>query len=191
MLSQPVINSVMKRTEHLQIDKVNVVKNLSNELDEDGIINLKILRLSNGGLEYLIDTRKSIPPTGTFGKLELLELVRLPDLIQICNGNLSRMEHIGRGVFEPQLFCNLKNLYICGCGKIRSMFSETVAKCMVNLQFLYIVRFWKLDEVVSTDTIEKEVSDMLGFPKLKEVTLHDLISFKSFRSQYICLTLFN
>ncbi|KAL2464575.1 Disease resistance protein [Forsythia ovata] len=188
MLSQPVINSVMRRTEHLQIDKVNVVKNLANELD--GIINLKTLRLSNGCLEYLIDTTKSIP-TGTFGKLELLELVYLHDLTQICNGNLPRMEHFGRSVSEPQLFSNLKNLYINGCGKIRSMFSETVAKCMVNLQFLYIVTCGKLEEVVSTDTIEDEVNDMLGFPKLIEVTLQDLISFKSFTSQYIPLTLFN
>ncbi|KAL2483299.1 putative disease resistance protein [Forsythia ovata] len=180
----------MRRTEHLQIDKVNVVKNLANDLDEDGIINLKTLRLSNGGLEYLIDATKSIP-AGTFGKLELLELVDLHDLTQICNGNLPRMEHFGRSVSEHQLFSNLKNLYINNCGKIRSMFSETVAKCMVNLQFLYIVTCRKLEEVVSTDTIENEVSDMLGFPKLKEATLQDLISFKSFTSQYIRLTLFN
>ncbi|KAL2464578.1 putative disease resistance protein [Forsythia ovata] len=190
MLFQPVINSVMRRTEHLQIDKLNVVKNLANELDEDGLINLKTLRLTFGGLEYLIDTTKSIP-TGTFGKLELLELVDLQDLIRICNGNLPRMEHFGRGVSEPQLFCNLKNLYICRCGKIRSMFSETVAKCMVNLQCLYIESCWKLEEVVSIDTTDNEVSDMLGFPKLKEVTLQGLISFKSFTSQYIRLTLFN
>ncbi|KAL2472158.1 hypothetical protein Adt_40294 [Abeliophyllum distichum] len=140
MLSQPVINSVMKRTAHLQIDKVNVVKNLSNELDEDGIINLKILRLSNGGLEYLIDTRKSIP-TGTFGKLELLELVRLPDLIQICNGNLSRMEHIGRGVSEPQLFCNLKNLYICGCASKNSRMVSALERN--PLQDGYVSYPWK------------------------------------------------
>ncbi|KAL2534949.1 NB-ARC domain-containing protein [Abeliophyllum distichum] len=189
-LSQPVINSVMRRTEHLQIEVVNVVKNLANELDEDGIINLKTLRLSYGGLEYLIDTTKSIS-TGTFGKLELLELVDLHNLTQICNGSLPRMEHFGRDVSEPQLFCNLKNLYICNCDKIRSMFSETIAKCMVNLQCLYIQNCWMLEEVVSTDTIENEVSHMLGFPKLKEVTLQDLFSFKSFTSQYIRLTLFN
>ncbi|CAA2965974.1 disease resistance At4g27190-like [Olea europaea subsp. europaea] len=87
MLLQPIINSLMKRTYYLHIKEAKVSKNLVSEIDGDGFINLKTLKLSCGDFEYLINATNSIP-SDTFGKLESLELKGLPNLTEICNGVL-------------------------------------------------------------------------------------------------------
>ncbi|CAA3012870.1 BON1-associated protein 2 [Olea europaea subsp. europaea] len=118
-----------------------------------------------------------------FGNLESLALENMHYLKAIHNGNLPRMEHVTRGVSEPALFCNLKQIIVYDCAKIKRLFSESVAKCMVNLQSLYLWSCRSLEEVISMDTQENEITESLSFPKLKEVLLDDLSRFISFRSQ--------
>ncbi|CAI9764621.1 unnamed protein product [Fraxinus pennsylvanica] len=84
------------------------------------------------------------------------------------------------------------------CNAIRSLFPESVANRLVNLQILFILKCVMLEEVVSTDARENEVTKtckMLEFPKLKKVRLVNLSRFKSFTSQsnsgVVHQTLFN
>ncbi|XP_022853612.1 disease resistance protein At4g27190-like, partial [Olea europaea var. sylvestris] len=179
MLLEPAFTSLMKRTYHLRIEANKVLKNLVSELDGNNFINLKSLFLSRGDFEYLIDATNTIP-NGNFGKLETLKLERLPKLIKIYNGNLPRV------VLEQPLFYNLVTVDIHFCDAITSLFQESVAKCLVNLQRLDISSCPMLEEVVSMDVRENKVaktSEMLEFPKLKEVHLNSLSRFKSFTSQ--------
>ncbi|CAI9765866.1 unnamed protein product [Fraxinus pennsylvanica] len=184
---RPGVLSGMKKLEVLCLGRyipiegedTKILKNVVSELDENGFINLKTLTLFQNDFEYLIDATNTIP-NGTFGKLESLELRYLPKLIEICNGNLPR------GVIKPQLFCNLTSVEISDCETIRSLFRESVANGLVNLQSLYISYCYMLEEVVSTDARENEVTKtckMLEFPKLKKVTLIYVRRFKSFTSQ--------
>ncbi|XP_022866204.1 disease resistance protein RPS2-like [Olea europaea var. sylvestris] len=188
-LSGPLLLGVlsgMKKLEELYLKCFNAIKgedakifkNLVCELEGNGFINLKTLILSHGDFEYLIDATNTIPG-GTFGKLEFLELNKLPKLREICNGNIPRV------VIEPSWFCNLLTVNIFDCESITSLFQESVAKCLVNLQSLTISSCQML-EVVSTDARENEViktCEMLVFPKLKIVDLKSLSRFKSFTSQ--------
>ncbi|CAA2935319.1 disease resistance At4g27190-like [Olea europaea subsp. europaea] len=191
MLLQPSLNTLMKRTYHLRIEANKVLKNVVSDLDGNGFINLKTLILSNGDFEYLIDATNAIP-NATFGKLESLKLEDLPKLIEICNGNIPGV------VFKPPLFCNLMTIQMYVCEAITSLFRESVAKCLVNLQRLDIAICSRLEEVVSTDTQGNEVTktcEMIEFPKLKIVDLTNLGRFKSFTCQSnsgdVCQTLFN
>ncbi|CAI9779658.1 unnamed protein product [Fraxinus pennsylvanica] len=193
MLLEPGLKSLMRRTDHLFIEEAKVWKNLSNEFHEHGFINLKTLKLLSCDFEYLIDATISIP-TGMFVKLELLELEGLHNLIEICNGHVP-MKHLLGHISKPSSFSNLVTLKIDDCDAIRNLFRESVAKCMGNLQILCISRCEMLKEVVSPDTEQNEVTDMLEFPKLREIMLRSLKSFKSFRSESnkvgAMLTLFN
>ncbi|CAI9765705.1 unnamed protein product [Fraxinus pennsylvanica] len=152
------------------------------ELDEDYFINLNWLELDYLDSEYLIDAAGSVP-RGIFRNLELLELSNMSRLKEICNANFPRMEHLTRGVSQPALFYNLKDIRVSGCAKIKRMFSESVAKCMVNLQNLSLSFCMSLEEVVSMDTQENEITEPPSFPKLKRVVLYQLMRFVRFGSQ--------
>ncbi|CAI9765709.1 unnamed protein product [Fraxinus pennsylvanica] len=179
MLSEPGMKSLMRKSEQLSLS----VKGWNNpviELAEDGFINLKSLKLNLLDSEYLIDNAGSIP-SDIFRNLESLSLTRMSRLKEMCNANFPRMEHVTRGVSEG-LFCNLKNFNARDCDKMKRMFSQSVAKGMVNLEELTI-RLCPSLEVVSVETHESEITEPLSFPKLKVVRLEDLKSFVSFRSQ--------
>ncbi|XP_022842102.1 probable disease resistance protein At4g27220 [Olea europaea var. sylvestris] len=182
MLLEPEIKSLMRRCDKLSLE----VKGWNNpiiELVEDGFSNLKSLRLFFLDSEYLTDAVGSIP-SGIFRNLELMYLFGMDYLKEMHNGNLPRMEHVTRGVLEPAvLFCNLKQILVTNCAKIKRMFPESVAKCMVNLQTLFISSCPSLEEVVSMDMQENEINEQPLFPKLKRVELRDLSSFVSFRSE--------
>ncbi|XP_022897029.1 probable disease resistance protein At4g27220 isoform X1 [Olea europaea var. sylvestris] len=182
MLLEPRIKSLMRRSDKLFLSNVIGWNNPVIELVEDGFINLKSLELHRLDSEYLIDAAGSIS-SGMFGNLESLALENMHYLKAIHNGNLPRMEHVTRGVSEPALFYNLKQIIVYDCAKIKRLFSESVAKCMVNLQSLYLWSCRSLEEVISMDTQENEITEPLSFPKLKKVVLDDLSSFISFRSQ--------
>ncbi|CAI9764623.1 unnamed protein product [Fraxinus pennsylvanica] len=94
----------------------------------------------------------------------------------------------------------LKNVVIkmSSCNAIKSLFPESVANRLVNLQSLFILKCVMLEEVVSTDARENEVTKTckkLEFPKLEKVRLVNLSRFKSFTSQsnsgVVHQTLFN
>ncbi|CAA3015840.1 disease resistance At4g27190-like [Olea europaea subsp. europaea] len=181
MLLEPGIKSFMRRSDKLFLS-VKGWNNPAIELVEDGFIDVKSLSLSHLDSEYLIDATGSIP-SGILDNLEFLVLSSMHCLKAIHKGNLPRMENVARGVSEPALFRNLKEIVLCECAKIKRMFSESVAKCMVNLQELLIMSCQSLEEVVSMDTQENEITEPLLFPKLKKFVLYNLMSFLSFRSQ--------
>ncbi|CAA2974650.1 disease resistance At4g27190-like [Olea europaea subsp. europaea] len=160
MLLQPAFNLLMKRTYHLHIKADTVLKNLVSELDGNGFINLKTLKLSRGNFEYLIDATNSIP-SDTFGKLESLELKGLPNLTEICNG-----------VFKPPLFCNLTSVKMYVCDAIRSLFRESVAKCLVNFPNMEELNVFHLDCIVKL--LGKEIP-ITSLRKLTTMSLYDCV----------------
>ncbi|CAI9779546.1 unnamed protein product [Fraxinus pennsylvanica] len=169
MLSQPAINSLMRRTDHLSIEmnmnddddlSQNDVDDLSQEVMEGKNM------LDEDGFEYLNGNH----PIGAFDGLQEINLNGIP-----------KMKHLFNGVIKPPSLHNLMFLTIKGCPSLKSLFSESVALGMVNLQSLYISNCETLEEIVSMDMEQNEITEMLEFPKLQEITLEDLRNFKSFR----------
>ncbi|KAL2534958.1 Disease resistance protein RPS2 [Abeliophyllum distichum] len=170
MLSEPAIISLMRRTDDLLLE-VKAWKNPVNELDEDGFINLKKLTLQSCGFEYLIDAT-DFTPAGAFSSLQELYLQEL-----------SKMKNLWTGLIKSPSLYNLRILKMHQCPAIRNLFPESVAKCLVNLKIAEISRCIKLEEIVSRDTVENEITEMLEFPVLNHLNLQSLKSFKCFRSE--------
>ncbi|CAI9779544.1 unnamed protein product [Fraxinus pennsylvanica] len=161
MLSQSAINSLMWRTEHLSIEMdLNNLDDLSQQVME------RKNMLDEDGFKYLNRNH----PIGAFDGLQEINLNGIP-----------KMKHLFKGVIRPPSLHNLMFLTIKGCPSLKSLFSESVASGMVNLQSLYISNCDRLKEIVSMDREQNEVTRMLEFPKLQNIILEDLRNFKSFR----------
>ncbi|CAA3003949.1 disease resistance At4g27190-like [Olea europaea subsp. europaea] len=154
VLSQLAITSLMRRTDHLSIDIYHSpqVIERKNMLDENAF--------------WCLNRNH---PTGAFDRLQEINLY-----------GISRMKHLWRGVIKPPSLHNLRSLNMRKCPSLESLFSESVALCMVNLQSLSISDCEMLDEIVSMDIEENEVTRMLEFPKLQNILLQNLRNFKSF-----------
>ncbi|CAI9778193.1 unnamed protein product [Fraxinus pennsylvanica] len=149
MLSQPAIDSLMRRSDVLHIEMERIMKR-ENVLDIDGF--------------------SGNHPTGAFDRLQEIYLRDIRDI-----------KHLWRGVIKPPSLHNLLTLNVESCRSLKSLFSESGALCMVNLQSLRICGCGMLEEIVSMDTEQNEIVQVLEFPKLKEINLSELRNLKSFR----------
>ncbi|CAI9770350.1 unnamed protein product [Fraxinus pennsylvanica] len=160
MLSQPAINSLMLRTDHLSIEMdLNNLDDLSQQVTE------RKSMLDEDSFEYLYGNH----PIGALDGLQEINLRGIP-----------KMKHLFKGVIKPPSLRNLMFLTIKGCPSLKSLFSESVASGMVNLQSLRIFNCEMLEEIVSVDMEQNEVTQMLEFPKLQKIILAGLRNFKSF-----------
>lgn len=94
------------------------------------------------------------------------------------------MKHFWRGFIKPPSLYNIMTLKVECCPSLKSLFIESATLCMVNLQSLWIFRCETLEEIVSMDTEQNEIVQMLEFPKLKEIYLSELRNLKSFRYRF-------
>ncbi|CAA2987035.1 disease resistance At4g27190-like [Olea europaea subsp. europaea] len=163
MLSLPAISSLIRITNHLSIEMD------TNNLDDHS---LQVMEMKNmvdeDGFEYLNGNFQR----GAFNRLQEIYLLGIP-----------KMKHLWSGVIKPPSLHNLMILVIGKCPSVKSLFVESVALCMVNLQSLRIHDCEMLEEIVSMNTEQNEVTQMLEFPKLQEIILHNLRNFESFRSE--------
>ncbi|CAA2969733.1 disease resistance At4g27190-like [Olea europaea subsp. europaea] len=162
MLSQPAMNSLMRRADHLSI-----VMGM-NDLDD---LSLQVMERKNmldeDGFEYLNRNHQ----IGAFDRLQEINLCGIPS-----------MKYLWKGVIKPPSLHNLVTLNIRNCPLVTSLFSKSVALCMVNLQIISISNCEMLEEIVSVDIEQNEVTQMLEFPKLWKVDLGNLSNFKGFIS---------
>ncbi|CAI9779545.1 unnamed protein product [Fraxinus pennsylvanica] len=161
MLSQPAIDSLMRKTGHLSIEmNMNGLEDHSQQVME------RKNMLDEYGFEYL----NGYHLIGAFDGLHEINLNGIP-----------KMKHLFKGVIKPPSLYNLTFLTIKGYPSLKSLFSESVALGMVYLQSLHISDCKMLEEIVSMDMEQNEITQMLQFPKLQEITLEHLRNFKSFR----------
>ncbi|XP_022853617.1 probable disease resistance protein At5g47260 [Olea europaea var. sylvestris] len=109
---------------------------------------------------------------GAFDRLQEMYLLGIP-----------RIKHLGSGVIKPPSLHNFMILVIVKCPSVKSLFVESIALCMVNLQCLRNCDCEMLEEIVSMNTEQNEDTQMLEFPKLQEIILHNLRNFESLRSE--------
>ncbi|XP_058007139.1 uncharacterized protein LOC110671156 [Hevea brasiliensis] len=109
----------------------------------------------------------------TLSHLEKVRLSKLPKLVHIFN-------KIPKNVIG---FQKLRKLKVDDCDSLRNILSVAVAKCLVQLQKLYISSCSMLEEIIvpKEDEKEEEASkDIIVFPTLKSLTFEWLPSLKSF-----------
>lgn len=183
-LADPSTSVILKMTENLILE-VKGVKNFVNELDEDGFVNLRELKLLSGDYVYLIDAANSVSGN-TFQNLEYLELDGLSNLLEISNGilpagsfhrlqkvklkHLSKMMYLWRHSIQPPSLCKLRDIRVSDCHAITSLFPQSILKCLVQLQELDIRSCQNLEEIVSRDETTSNM-EVLELPKLKKIRI--------------------
>ncbi|MED6194512.1 hypothetical protein PIB30_029302 [Stylosanthes scabra] len=95
-------------------------------------------------------------------KLQRLGLIELPRLRHIWLPNIVRLVN----------FKMLTSIEIQGCGSLKSVLSESMAKSLVKLQQLYVVNCAMIEEIVTMDDGGTQLKTLL--PNLEGLYLEDL-----------------
>ncbi|KAK2991447.1 hypothetical protein RJ640_012055 [Escallonia rubra] len=186
--------ALLRQTEVLYL-RVPDLKNLVEELEQEGFVKLKSLQMSScSEVKYLLDAKGSIPRS-TFINLEELELEGMDSLKEICCGNLpaesfGRLEvvrlyrlpalgHLWKAPIQPPSLSNLKFLTVRYCDALSSLFQKSVAKCLVQIEDLNVFSCNMMKELVSKE-IGDEHSEKIEFPKLKFLMLSCLPKLRTF-----------
>ncbi|XP_061344500.1 disease resistance protein At4g27190-like [Gastrolobium bilobum] len=101
----------------------------------------------------------------------------LPQLRELALSNLSGLTRVWNKEPQVPFFLNLVSLHIVHCGNLKSLFSLSAAKNLVQLKLLKLYNCEKIDEVISADEDER-VSVI--FPEVECLILKDLPNLASF-----------
>ncbi|KAA8517298.1 hypothetical protein F0562_017591 [Nyssa sinensis] len=195
VLLETGIKVLLKRTEILDLE-VQGSRNFLNEFDVEGFVNLKELLLHHcDDIEYLIDATDLVPDNA-FINLESLSLHDMSKLKEICKGNLpagsfSRlqkmellrvpvMKSLWWGSIQPDCLGNLRFLHINYCDAMKSLFTPSIVKGLVQLEELKISDCRRMEEIVAKEGGEEKNAGKIEFPKLKLLRLSSLQNLKSF-----------
>ncbi|XP_028085377.1 disease resistance protein SUMM2-like [Camellia sinensis] len=193
------LNFLLKSTENLTLNSsVKGLKILCDLVDEDGFDCLMKLTVSGlDDLEYLINTADRVPQSA-FPVLEFLNLhglhnfkgitsheCRLPKrafsaLTSVQVLGCPKLTILWKGPTQLVWLGNLTFVEVRSCDMLESMFSLSIARDLVQLQYLMIDNCPMMEEIVSSEGGEHEIAaiatDKIEFPKLKELLLEDLPS---------------
>ncbi|XP_048234147.1 disease resistance protein At4g27190 isoform X2 [Ricinus communis] len=129
-------------------------------------------------LECIINARDWVPHTTAFPLLESLSLRSLYKLKEIWHGELPKNPS-GLPCFD-----NLRSLHIHDCGKLKNVFSLSIARVLVHLEYLDCSHCGKIREIISKKEGEDfriaEAAENTWFPKLTYLELDSLPELISF-----------
>ncbi|CDP20103.1 unnamed protein product [Coffea canephora] len=185
----PIVSSIVKRAENLTFEGMPCLRNLVSDLDEDGFINLRRLKLKGEVHQCLIESTTNLVARQLFENLVFMELKDV-NLEEICHGNL-----------PPRCFGQLQEMKLEHCHRIVTLFSQSTLKCLVKLQKLVVHRCRNLESIVMREEGVNE--EVLELPLLKTIVMQELglLCFDSKRetaraflnqvhslSQFLCLS---
>ncbi|KAM7480870.1 hypothetical protein LguiB_005453 [Lonicera macranthoides] len=156
------INALFRRTKKLELTSVRELKNVVKDLDEEeGFAHLDTLKLwLCNQVEYIYMD---------------------DDDAEIICGRL------GDPIRPPSPLVNLRLLEVTECYAIKSLFTKSVVRCLVQLQQLLIWSCNELEGIFFAEESEenKETRDKIVLPKLNYLNLQYLPKFRSFFVQSI------
>ncbi|XP_034917960.1 uncharacterized protein [Populus alba] len=170
------VNTLLKITEELHLQDLNGVKSILNDLDGEGFPQLKHLHVQNcPGVQYIINSMRMGPRTA-FLNLDSLFLENLDNLEKICHGQLMA-DSLG----------NLRILKVERCHRLKNLFSVSMARRLVRLEEITIIKCKIMEEVVAEES-ENDTADgePIEFTQLRRLTLQHLPQFTSFHSNVEC-----
>ncbi|KAL6997719.1 hypothetical protein U1Q18_007845 [Sarracenia purpurea var. burkii] len=175
-LMETMLKKLLKGIRVLKLDRVKGSMNILSGLGRDDFPKLKKLKIRDcGDLEYLINTTVWVSHTASAGLgLEKLTLVGLPALTHVWK------DPTQLGSTLLACFHNLTRVEVEDCPKLKSMFSVSLARHLIQLRSIRIWDCEEMEVIVSSEGGEHEIvpaADKIVFPKVH--TLH-LISLRSF-----------
>ncbi|KAA8516929.1 hypothetical protein F0562_017253 [Nyssa sinensis] len=197
MILETNVNVLLKTTEILNFYEVKGMKKVLMELDVKGFEKLKeLLIVECDEVEYLIDATMDLVPDSAFVSLESIDLWHMHNLKEICNGNppvgfLSRLQRLSLwdlpamkslwwASIQPECLGNLRSLSIIGVKTLKSVFTESLVKGLVQLQKLEIGGC-DMEEIVAMEGGEDDKgAEKIEFPNLNILSLTGLPNLRSF-----------
>ncbi|CAL9025132.1 unnamed protein product, partial [Prunus brigantina] len=159
-----IVRVLLKKCEDLILQEIKNLKYVLNELDQEGLQHLKVLRIQEcPEIEYLVNGASWTQQTA-FPLIQSIQLLQTPKLKAICHDQLPQRS-----------FINLRSLELYDCPVLKYVFSLSVASNLVQLQSLSVSWCPQMKEIVSKEWREHETtSDIIAFPKLTKLTLINL-----------------
>ncbi|PQQ07820.1 putative disease resistance protein [Prunus yedoensis var. nudiflora] len=162
----------LKRSWGLHITRIPIMEEVApTNLDQDSNDYNNLERLDVGSCESLEVVFQLKGPEAVeshnvqaFNKLCYLSLYKLPSLMHVWKTGGS--QHITG-------FGNLTFLSVSRCGSLRYLFLSTIAKLLVSLKDLEVLKCEKMEQVIAkadTECADQEIT----FPQLNSMTLEDL-----------------
>ncbi|XP_027174245.1 disease resistance protein At4g27190-like [Coffea eugenioides] len=193
----PIVSSIVKRAENLTFEGVPCLRNLVSDLDEDGFVNLRRLKLDHEVHQCLIESTTNLVARQVFENLVFMELDHVK-LEEICRGNLplpprcfsqlqeikleyTNIKHLWKGPIEPPSLCSLRIVELRYCHRIETLFSQSTLKCLVKLQKLVVHQCTNLESIVMREESVNE--EVLELPLLETLVMQEsgLLCFDSKR----------
>ncbi|GAY58764.1 hypothetical protein CUMW_189420 [Citrus unshiu] len=130
----------LKGIEDLYLGELQDVKNVLNELDAEGFLQLKHLHVQNSPyILCIVDSVEGVA-CDAFPLLESLFLHNLTNLEKICNGRLTAAS-----------FCNLGIIKVGNCNKLKSILSVSIARGLQQLQVIDVTECKSMEVILGTE----------------------------------------
>ncbi|XP_045824198.1 uncharacterized protein LOC123916725 isoform X2 [Trifolium pratense] len=170
-LSEATVKHVIPTAEILRLEGTKKGwRNLMPEIVpiHQGMNDLIELRLKDfSQLECLIDTKHiGSPVPNVFSKLDVLKLIKMNNLKELCNGPIS-----------SDFLNNLKELTLKSCSTLVSVFDLSTSQSLLQLERLVIRNCEQLKNIVTNERKSDDKSCNILFPKLKQLGLGDVPNF--------------
>ncbi|XP_030957678.1 uncharacterized protein LOC115979758 [Quercus lobata] len=164
------IKMLLNGIENLWLDELKGVKSVIYELDMTGFQQLKHLHVQNNvEIKYIINSTGMVISDVVFPVLEKLSLKNMINLEEICHGQIPLAS-----------FRNLSIMKVKHCEKLKFIFPSTIAKGLPQLLKLVIQECSIMGAIIIKEEGEIEDRDMILFPQLRHLELHQLPKLVSF-----------
>ncbi|KAI4313405.1 hypothetical protein L6164_026389 [Bauhinia variegata] len=155
------IKRLLDTVEELHIGKLEGAMNVLPALNNEGLSQLKHLYVTyNDEIQFVINSFGGIHPIDLFLNLESMVLQNVMNLERLCSGP-----------FTGESFSKLKIIKVKNCGKLRSLFSASLARGLPQVVEIELEECFRMVGVVCND---ENAAGILQFPKLCSLTLQSL-----------------
>ncbi|KAK4581004.1 hypothetical protein RGQ29_024604 [Quercus rubra] len=186
---------LLKRSEILRLEEIKDLKNIAYELDKEGFQCLKVLEVvGSEDVEYVMDATSYLTPRAAFPILESLELEGLTNLKEIYSQLTQFPDRSSSGAcFGSLKSLRLRTLPIL-TGFCTSVGPVELVQPSLN-QEIFVPNFYcktacelqsiEIEECDAIENIfqrdgEEEATDIILFPRVSSLKLHELPNMMSF-----------
>ncbi|GLT35621.1 hypothetical protein SLA2020_100580 [Shorea laevis] len=180
-----LVKMLLKMTEQLHLRRLAGVKNVVDELNTEGFPDLKYLNVDNAPeVQHIIKSVEGVP------------FDAFPSLEELILQNLINLEKIFQGRFRDTAFNNLRTITIECCDKVKNLFSSSIARQLLHLQEISVIRCSNMEEIVddeeqgSRNDIVEATEPKFG-DVLRSLRLQDLPELSSLNKSCKHMPLFN
>ncbi|TXG48206.1 hypothetical protein EZV62_027500 [Acer yangbiense] len=163
ILSEDGVIKQLKGIEDLHLGGKQRVKNVLYELDGEGFPQLKHFHIRNNPYIQLIEDSITSATCEAFPLLETLYLYNLVRLEKICHDQL-----------RAKCFCQLTTIFVLGCGKLKNLFSFSIAKHLSQLKRIVVDDCGNMEEIFSIGRTDDVNNNEVVCDQLHSLTLESL-----------------